>query len=103
MVITPLMPTGLRTLVPQPAPASRKQAPPVRDIVITVRPDGAVWLNQEPIKVAELRQRLTRLVRIATDDVIFVRGEKGLEFRAIAEVIDVANGAGLNRVALMTE
>lgn len=36
---------------------------------------------------------------------IFVRGEKELEldFRAIAEVIDIPNGAGLNRVALMTE
>jgi biopolymer transport protein ExbD len=103
MVITPLTPTGLRTLVPQPAPASREQSPPSRDIVITVRPDGTVRLNQEPVKLKELRQRLKLLVRTATDHVVFVRGEKGLEFRAVAEVIDIANGAGLDRVALMTE
>jgi biopolymer transport protein ExbD len=102
MVITPLTPTGLRTLVAQPASATREQ-PPAQDIVITVRPDGTVRLNQEPVNVADLRQRLARLVRTATDHVIFVRGEKELEFRAVAQVIDIANGAGLNRVALMTE
>jgi len=103
MVITPLTPTGLRTLVPQPAPAGREQPPPSRDIVITVRPDGTVRLNQEPVELKELRQRLKRLVRTATDHVVFVRGEKGLEFRAVAEAIDIANWAGLDRVALMTE
>jgi biopolymer transport protein ExbD len=103
MVITPLTPTGLRTLVPQPAPASLQQPPPARDIVITVRADGTVRLNQEPVDLTDLRRRLIKLFRTATDHVIFVRGEKGLEFRAVAEVIDIANGAGLNRVALMTE
>jgi len=102
MVITPLTTTGLRTLVPQPPPTSQID-PPAQDIVITIRPDGTVRLNQEPVNVADLRQRLIRLVRTATDHVIFVRGEKGLEFRAVAEVIDIANGAGFNRVALMTE
>jgi biopolymer transport protein ExbD len=53
--------------------------------------------------VTELRRRLTLLFRTATDHVVFVRGEKGLEFRAVAEVLDIASGAGLNRVALMTE
>ena len=48
--------------------------------------------------VAELR-RLWLLSRIAADRVIFVRGEKGLDFRPVAEVIDIANGAGMNRVA----
>ena len=103
MVITPVTQTGLRALVPQPAPDNPEQSPPAQDIVITVRPDGTVRLNQEPVNVTDLRRRLTLLVRTATDRVIFVRGEKGLEFRAVAEVIDIANGAGFNRVALMTE
>jgi hypothetical protein len=90
-------------MVPQPAPSREVEPPPPQDIVITVLPDGTVRLNQEPVNVTDLRQRLTLLVTTATDHIIFVRGEKGLEFRAVAEVIDIANGAGFNRVALMTE
>jgi biopolymer transport protein TolR len=72
--------------------------------VLTVHQDGTVRLNQEaPVQVAELRQRLVLLVRTATERPVFVRGEKGLEFRAVAEVIDIAGGAGFNRVALITE
>jgi biopolymer transport protein TolR len=103
MVITPLAPSGLRTLVPQAAPAGREQPPPASEIVITVRADGTIRLNQEPVELADLQRRLTEVFRTATDHAIFVRGEKGLEFRAVADVIDIANGAGLNRVALMTE
>ena len=50
-----------------------------------------------------LSGRLMHLFQGSPDRVIFVRGEKSLEFRAVAEVIDVARGAGLNRIALMTE
>jgi|HubBroStandDraft_1064217.scaffolds.fasta_scaffold02735_6 biopolymer transport protein ExbD len=69
-----------------------REQPPSLDIVITVRPDGSVRLNREPVAVTELRQRLMLLFRTAPDHVVFVRGEKGLEFRTVAEVIDIANG-----------
>ena len=72
------------------------------EIVVTVFA-GGVRLNRELVDIGKLGERLSLLSRIAPDKVIFVRGEKGLEFRKVAEVIDIANGAGLNRVALMTE
>jgi biopolymer transport protein TolR len=103
MVITPLTPTGLRTLVPQPAPPGVEAAAPASEIVITVCADGSVRLNQEPVPAGELRDRLIRLFRTATDHAIFIRGEKNLEFHSVAEVIDIAGGVGLTRVALMTD
>jgi len=104
MVITPLAPTGLRTLVPQPAPPESAQPQfPRNDIVITVRTDGTVLLNQEAVALADLRQRLVQVFKTATDHVVFVRGEKDLQFRHVAEVIDIADGAGPTRVALMTD
>ncbi|HXM44641.1 MAG TPA: hypothetical protein VN924_25615 [Bryobacteraceae bacterium] len=45
------------------APANREQPPPAGDIVITVRADGTVRLNQEPVDVAQLRQRHLRARR----------------------------------------
>ena len=102
MIITPLAPTGLRTLIPQPAPADKEQALRFNDIVITVEKDKTVLLNREHVDIAALPDRLARIVRARGSDVIFVRGATDLEFRDIAEVIDIANGAGLRRVALMT-
>jgi len=50
-----------------------------------------------------LIQRLLGLFRNAANRVIFVRGEKDLDFGQVAEVIDIASAAGLDRVALITE
>jgi biopolymer transport protein TolR len=102
MVITPLKQVGLNTLVPQTAAPNQEPAAPANDIVITVHRDNTVSLNQEMLPAAELEERLRRLFRNRPSRVIFVRGEKDLEFGQVAEVIDRAHGAGVYRIALMT-
>jgi biopolymer transport protein ExbD len=103
MVMTPTTPRGLNALLPQPPQASPPYTPPSHDIVVTVNGDGTVSLNQEPVLLAELSGRLVTLFRNHPNHVIFVRGQKGLEFQPVAEVIDIARGVGLDRVALMTQ
>src|SRR5207248_2136223 len=63
MVITPLTPTGLKTLVPQSAPADQQPQPVSHDIVISVRNDKTLCLNQEPIELARLQARLAALFK----------------------------------------
>jgi biopolymer transport protein TolR len=92
---------GLDALVPQPP--NQKASSPTDDIVISVLADGTVRLNQETVDIADLSERLKAVFRIAADHVVFVRGDKQLDFEQIAEVIDIAKGAGLERVALVTQ
>jgi len=100
MVITPLTPAGLRTLVPQPPDAGEHGSS--TDIVVTVERDGSIRLNAERIELLALHERLSRIYQARGDAVLFVRGDERLEFRQVAAVIDIAKGAGLQRVALMT-
>lgn len=100
MIITPLHPDGLPTLVPQPA-ASETQPDVANDIVITVRPGGSVLLNREEMDRTALRARLARLFAAHTSQAVFVHGEGDLQFHDVAEVIDLARGVGVYRVALM--
>jgi biopolymer transport protein TolR len=102
MVITPLTPTGLRALVPQPPSPGRDDRPQRRDIVVTVGRDQ-VRINGERVEYALLPGRLERIFQTRGDDVIFIAADKDMEFRSIAEVIDLANGAGLRRVALIAD
>ena len=102
MVITPLAPRGLDAQVPQPAPENDSTAPPPRGVVISVLAGGGLLLNQEPLDRAALAGRLASLFRHGAPDVVFVRGERGLEFREVAEVLDLASGAGVSRIGLMT-
>lgn len=49
---------------------------------------------------AGLPGRLLEIYRARGDAVVFLKGDGDLEFSRIAQVIDIAKGAGLSRVAL---
>jgi biopolymer transport protein TolR len=101
MVITPLTPRGLPTAIPQPPAVGPDSAKPSSDVVVTVREDGTLLLNREPVDLASLRTRLEHLYQNSASRVIFVRGERAVQFGTVAEVIDTARGAGVYHVGLM--
>jgi biopolymer transport protein ExbD len=97
MVVTPLMPYGLDAAIPEP---SRDAEADERTLVVTVRADGRLSLNQEELGRDELAGRLAEALKIRAHRVVFVRGEGDLTFREVAEVIDVAKGAGASQIGL---
>jgi biopolymer transport protein ExbD len=100
LVITPSNYKGLKALAPQEA-ADSPPVEKIREIVITVAKDGAIEINQQPVEPGTLGERL--LAMRGMSDHVFVRGDRELEYQAVAGVIDVARGAGWERVGLMTK
>ena len=102
MVITPIAPRGLQALVPPQADTPPPPGLVPRDIVISVEKNGAIEINQQPVEPAALPERLAELYRRQINDHVFVRGDRDLNFQAVAQIIDLARGAGWDRVGLMT-
>jgi len=101
MVITPTVSVGLDTQVPQPSVAADAERARPSEIVVSILADGSIRLNQEPVERANLEGRLTALFARGGDTQVFIRGDKSLEYRSVAEVIDTAKRAGVHRIALM--
>jgi biopolymer transport protein TolR len=103
MVITPRIPTGLPTLVPQPAPPNQQQQQvDNRTIVVQVLNGGKVMINQDPVSWNELGPRLSDIFKERADKVAFVKGDDNVEFEYVAQAIDVMRGAGIDHVGLIT-
>jgi biopolymer transport protein ExbD len=102
MVITPTKSRGLTALVPQQATEDPVKPVPSRDIVISVARENVIHLNQDPVDFAALRERLEALYFTAAGAHLFVRGDRDLAFQDVAQVIDIARGAGWQRIGLMT-
>ncbi|HLN02852.1 MAG TPA: biopolymer transporter ExbD [Bryobacteraceae bacterium] len=105
MVITPLTPRGLETLVPQPTPPNAKQdQSDQRTVVIQVLKDHTMKINQEETVYTEqnLGPRLEDIFKTRAERVVFVRGDPDLEYQYVARAIDIAHGAGIDKVGLMT-
>ena len=103
MVITPLTPKGLEALVPQPPPPNQKvQEDNTRTVVIVINKDKTMMINQEQTDEAKLGSRLEEIFKTRAERVVFVKGDPDLEFRDVARAIDIAHGAGIDKVGLMT-
>ena len=104
MVITPLTPKGLEALVPQPSEDDVAEPPDnIRTIVVSVNADKSIMINRDPSRLDVLEDRLRDIFKTRAERVMFVRGAPSLEFREVAEVIDIGKGAGVDRIGLLTE
>jgi biopolymer transport protein TolR len=104
MVITPLTPHGLEALAPQPPPPNAPPPPPGQDrtVVIVIEKDKSMKLNQDPIQESQLGDRLMDVFKTRAERVVFVKGDPDLDFQTVAHAIDIAKGANMDKVGLMT-
>jgi biopolymer transport protein ExbD len=102
MVVAPSKPKGLEALVPQPNPNQQRQEENIRTVVVSVNPGNQIMINQEPVTKAMLGERLIDIFKTRAERVLFVRGDSNLNFVEVADVIDIAKGAGIDKIGLMT-
>ncbi len=103
MVITPLTPHGLEALAPEP-PDKKNQPPPDQDrtVVIVIDKDKSMHINNEDTDMQKLGPRLEQIFKTRAERVVFVKGDPDLEYQTVAQAIDVAKGAQMDKVGLMT-
>jgi biopolymer transport protein TolR len=98
---------GLDAQIPQP---SDKEQPAQVDSTIVIQ---VAWsqsnqppvlkINQENVKWVDLQTRLHDIFKLRAERVAFVRGDDDIDFQYVADVIDLAHGAGVERVGLLTQ
>jgi len=104
MVITPLTPKGLDALVPQPNPnAQPDEQVLAHTIVVSIDATRRVKINMEEVDIRMLGSRLEDIFKTRNDRVMFVKGDPTLPFGEVAEIIDIAKGAGIDKVGLITK
>ena len=63
----------------------------------------ALKINQENVRWEDLETRLAEIYLKRAEKVAFVRGDAELDFQYVADVIDMAHHAGVERIGLLTE
>jgi biopolymer transport protein TolR len=99
---------GETAQIPQPDQKQTAGEKESRTVVIEV-----VWstkdapprikINQEDVRWEDLDARLARIYLTRAEKVAFVRGDADVDFQYVAEVIDAAHHAGVQRVGLLTQ
>ena len=104
MVITPTTQYDLRARVPDKPPEDLPENVVVKSdaIVVAVSLDGQISINQDPVSLSQLGTRLFDIYSARANKNLFVQAHGELPFGTVIRVIDLAKGAGVGDVGLLT-
>ncbi len=71
--------------------------------VVTVPQDGAVLLNDRPITLEDLAQRMHAIAQTESSTQVFLVGDKRSNYGAVMKVMDIIKQAGVEKVGIVTE
>ena len=101
MVAAPLLTVGVPVDLPQTqAPAINEPKEPT---VISVQKDGAIFIGETSIPIDTLVAKLQAITGSNPDAVLYVRGDKDINYGRVLEVMSLVSSAGFRKVSLVAE
>ena len=88
--------------VPSAEEAQTKKDRQVGEIIINVKKDGSIILNDRQINEDDLLTRLIAISESYPDQAVILRGSAEADFQSIINVLDVIKKAGIWNVAFAT-
>ena len=103
MVITPLTPKGLETVLLRPNvdTLDPKITNPLI-VVVQVAQGGRLKINNENTDFDRLGSRMEQIFKDRAEKVAFVQGDNDVVFMDVARAIDILRGSGIDKVGLIT-
>jgi biopolymer transport protein TolR len=101
MVAAPLLTVGVPIDLPETQAKSIEQDR--EPLTISVNDKGQVFLQNSEIKVDELVAKLKAIAKNGSEERIFVRGDRKVDYGTVMRVMGRLSAAGYRRVALVTE
>jgi biopolymer transport protein TolR len=109
MVVTPLAQKGLDIALPQPDPSAEAdvQTNP-NQVVMTLEeaPGGGavISVNKNPVSnLEDLETKLRDIYQTKSDKTMFVKAAGKIAYGKVVEAMDVARGAGVERIGIISE
>jgi biopolymer transport protein TolR len=101
MVTAPLLTVGVPVDLPETAAPAINE--PKEPLTITVNRDGAVYLQETGIEIDSLVPRLQAITGGNPDAVLYVRGDRAINYGRVLEVMSLVSSAGFRKVSLVAE
>jgi biopolymer transport protein ExbD len=99
----PLSQRGLDINLPLETRGAQQAAADASQIVLQYTADRVITINQQPVAIQQLEERLRTIFEQRREKTMFIAGAGNLRYGEIIEVIDAAKGAGITKVGIVTE
>ena len=101
MVTAPMMTEGLDVALPQTR-AVEALPTDTNHVVLTVRKDGAIFLNEIPTTTDTLAQQLETTVK-SQDKELFLQADKDVPYGVVVDIMGRIKAAGIEHMGIVAE
>jgi biopolymer transport protein TolR len=101
MVAAPLMVQGVPVELPKTSAAKLGQVR--KPMVVTLAPDGNLFIRDEQVPRTDLVNRLMALKAAEGDGVVYVRADKKSAYGDVMEILGRVGDSGFARVSLLSQ
>jgi biopolymer transport protein TolR len=101
MVTAPILQQGVTVDLPKTRAAGL--AGQEEPLVVGIARDGAIYLNDNPIAVADLRAKLAAINQARPGRQVFLRADRSVPYGDVVQVIAAVKEAGVDRLGMVTE
>lgn len=98
MVTAPLMQQGIDVNLPK---AKGKDLPQEERITIIIKRDGRIYMNDNPVSIAEMKRKLEVISKLNPD--VFLKADKDVSYGLVVEVMGEIKESGIERLGMVTE
>ena len=102
MTTLPLTQKGLDVNLPLETQNKQQQQQDNNQIVLEYNADQSIAVNHQPIPLNQLESKLRDIFESRKEKTMFIVGDPSLRYGQIADVIDAAKGAGVDKVGIVT-
>ena len=100
MITAPMMQGGVDVALPK---AEAKPLDPKSGLVVTIDKSGAVYVDETRMTLSEFRSAFRSMAAKRTSDGVYLRGDAGVPYGIVTQVIAIMRAAGVGDVGLMTD
>ena len=101
MVVTPLVQKGVDVRLPNALNTINMPENP--EVVLAIRKDGSLYINQEKATEETLPTLLEEAFLTATEKKLYLRADQDLEYGKIVDIIEILKITGVEIVGIITE
>ena len=101
MITAPLLVAGVPVELPNTSAAKVSQ--PKKPMIVSLGPDGGIYIREDQVTVDTLVPRLEALRQTEGDTVVYVRGDKSRPYGEVMEILGRVGKSGYSRVSLLSK
>ncbi len=101
IITAPLLAGHIALDLPKVDAAASRQAP--KSLSVSIQKDGKLYLGDQPTTLGALTARFAAAAKARADTELRIRADAAAPYGDVAQVMGAAQGAGLDRIGLITQ